>query len=94
MNAKPNKTRRIQILVATGFSLPLVTLFMATLLTYSSSQALWETFQWVPFSQRVEDSLGDLLATVEDAELGQRGWSRLVIPWRRQHPEYSECALL
>lgn len=74
MSATPNKALRVQILVATGFSVPLVTLFAATLLTYSSSQALWEAFQWVPFSQRVEDSLGDLLATVEDAEVGQRGF--------------------
>lgn len=74
MNQRLNKALRVQILVATGFSLPLVTLFAATLLTYSSSQALWEAFQWVPFSQRVEDSLGDLLTTVEDTEMGQRGF--------------------
>ncbi len=74
MKAKLNKTRRVQLLVGTGFCLPLVTLFVATLLTYSSSQALWDAFQWVPFSQRVEDSLSDLLTTVENTEMGQRGF--------------------
>ncbi|MCE9518870.1 MAG: CHASE3 domain-containing protein [Verrucomicrobia bacterium] len=74
MKINLNKTRRVQILVATGFCLPLITLFVATLLTYSSTKALWDTFQWVPFSQRVEESLSSLLDTVENIELAQRGF--------------------
>lgn len=74
MKIKLNKTRRIQLLVATGFFLPLVALFMATLMTYATTRQMWDAFQWVPFLQKVESSLSDLRVSIENIEMGQRGY--------------------
>ena len=67
----PN-VRFAQWLIAAGFSVPLLSLIVATVMTYSSTRAMWDSFQWMPVSQQIESSLGDVLSSLNNLELGQR----------------------
>lgn len=71
---KITESRRVKVLVAAGFTLPLVILLYSTLLAYRSIHALDDSFGWVSYSQKVKSMLNELLASIKDVESGQRGY--------------------
>lgn len=72
MNVTEN--RRVKVLVAMGFTLPLVILLSSTVLAYRSIHALDDSFGWVSYSQKVKTMLNELLASVKEVESSQRGY--------------------
>jgi len=71
---KLSESRRVKVLVAAGFTLPLVILLFSTLLAYRSIHALDDSFGWVSYSQKVKSMLNELLASLKEVESGQRGY--------------------
>ncbi len=71
---KITESRRVKVLVAAGFTLPLVILLYSTLLAYRSIHALDDSFGWVSYSQKMKSMLNELLASVKDVESSQRGY--------------------
>jgi CHASE3 domain sensor protein len=68
------ENRRVKVLVAMGFTLPLVILLSSTLLAYRSIHALDDSFGWVTYSQKVKSMLNDLLSSIKEVESSQRGY--------------------
>lgn len=68
------ESRRVKVLVAMGFTLPLVILLSSTWLAYRSIHALDDSFGWVSYSQKVKSMLNELLASIKDVESSQRGF--------------------
>src|ERR1700744_3650309 len=71
---KLTESRRVKVLVAMGFTLPLVILLFSTFLAYRSIHALDDSFGWVSYSQKMKSMLNELLASIKDVESNQRGY--------------------
>jgi PAS domain S-box-containing protein len=60
--------------VTTGFAVVLAILAVGEFVSYRSTRALIETSRQVSQSQRVLETLDEMLVTMDDAETGQRGF--------------------
>src|ERR1700742_1076330 len=74
MEMTPTDGRRIKVLVAMGFTFPLIILLSSTFLAYRSIHALDDSFGWVSYSQKMKSMLNELLASIKDVESSQRGY--------------------
>ena len=57
-----------------GYAMAALTLLVVAILGYQTTEHLLETDHWVTHTQQVREAIGRLLATVLEAETGQRGF--------------------
>src|SRR5437868_5247407 len=75
MNGRPLiAPASVETKILAGFIGSLVLLFVAGGLTYRTNAEFADTAQWIAHTQQVRAALGDLYATISDAEAAQRDY--------------------